>query len=120
VSDFGLQKGVLTARLLLFDTTEANVIGRGTIDLRTEQADLQITTEPKNLSIARLPLPIDVSGPLKSPRIRPGLRVQFDDNVLIGLLGLLSIQLGQGKDNDCAALLKAVVANTDPAPVQNR
>ena len=110
IAEFGLAGGVLTARKLLFDTTQANILGAGSIDLRSEQVGMRITTEPKFPSIARLPLPIDVTGPLKSPNIAPGLNVQFDSNPLLGVLGLLSIQLGQGKDHDCAALLRDIKA----------
>ncbi|MFY7961680.1 MAG: AsmA family protein, partial [Elsteraceae bacterium] len=110
VTDFGLAAGVLTARKLLFDTTQANILGAGSIDLRAEEVSMRITTEPKFPSIARLPLPIDITGPLKSPRFGPGLNLQFDSNPLLGILGLLSIQLGQGKDHDCAALLRDIKA----------
>lgn len=110
ITEFGLKGGVLTTKKFLFDTTQANILGAGTIDLRSEQVSMRITTEPKVPSIARLPLPIDITGPLKNPAVGPGLNLQFDNNLLLGVLGLLSIQLGQGKDHDCAALLRDIKA----------
>lgn len=110
ITEFGLASGVLTAKKFLLDTTQANILGAGSIDLRSEQVSMRITTEPKVPSIARLPLPIDITGPLKNPSVGPGLNLQFDSNPLLGVLGLLSIQLGQGKDHDCAALLRDIKA----------
>jgi uncharacterized protein involved in outer membrane biogenesis len=114
VSDFELKQGILETRVLLFDTTEANLIGRGTIDLKTETLDLHLSTEPKHASFGRLPLPIDVSGPLKSPTIRPALRLILDRGPVAAVLGMLTIQLGLGEDSDCGSLLNATSAPIKP------
>jgi uncharacterized protein involved in outer membrane biogenesis len=105
VGDFGLEHGMLQTRTLLFDTDEANLIGKGGINLRDETLALEITTQPKHVSFGRLPLPIDVGGSLKKPTIHPGLRIVGEDGPGAALLSLLTIQLGLGKDNDCHAIL---------------
>jgi uncharacterized protein involved in outer membrane biogenesis len=39
VFDAGLTKGILESRMLLVDTTEANIVGKGHVDLRQEEVD---------------------------------------------------------------------------------
>ena len=111
VTNFGLQQGILDSHLLLIDTTEANVLGKGKVNFQTEAIDMQITSEPKQASIGKLPLPINVRGTLKNPTIRPGLEIVVDDNnALSSILGFFTIQLGLGKDHDCSALLETADA----------
>lgn len=122
VADLGLEKGQVRTRTLLADTTEANVVGKGDIDLKNENIDYQIRTEPKRLNIGSLAAPINIKGPLASPSIRPeignlaarGGAVALLATVLGPLAALVpTIQLGLGEDNDCVALLKSIDA---PAP----
>lgn len=117
VSDFEVEKGVMNTRLLVLDTTEANVIGRGSINLRDEQIDYRIETEPKKPSIGSVPAPINITGPLKKPSIRPDATALGARGAAAAVLGTLltplgalipTIQLGLGKDNDCGALVQAV------------
>lgn len=121
VSDFGLNDGLVTTNNLVIDTGEADIIGKGTVNLRTEMIDYQITQDPKHLSIAALHAPIDIHGMLKKPSIgvepltlaeRAGAAVVL--GVVIPGLGALipTIQLGLGKDNDCATLIAPAVAAT--------
>ncbi|HUN52243.1 MAG TPA: AsmA family protein [Candidatus Sulfotelmatobacter sp.] len=105
VADFGLERGELKARTLLLDTTEANIFGTGGIDLKDETLGMEITTRPKHASFGRLPLPIEVTGTLKKPSLAPGLKVVDQGDLASTLLSFLTIQLGQGEDHDCAALL---------------
>ncbi len=118
VTNFGLQKGMLDSHLLLIDTSEANVLGKGRVNFQTEAIDMQITSEPKHPSVGKLPLPINIRGTLKNPTIRPGLQIVVDDdNVLSSVLGFFTIQLGLGKDNDCRALLQTAGARVKGQPV---
>ena len=119
VADFGLRDGQVDTRTMLIDTTEANVIGSGAIDLRNEKIDYQLKTEPKHFNIGSLPAPILIRGDLKSPRVAPDARAlalrggaAVALGVLLTPLGALipTIQLGLGEDNDCVALLKTVGA----------
>ena len=118
ITDFGLQQGVLKTNIMLFDTTEANVIGKGTVDLRTEQADLRIETQPKHFSVGSLKAPILIKGPLKSPSIMPEPGEFAAKAGIAAALGAIAtpiasliatIQLGLGKDTDCDGVLQTAV-----------
>jgi uncharacterized protein involved in outer membrane biogenesis len=119
IIDAGLAKGDLTPRTMLVDTTEANVIGKGDVNLAQEQVNFQLTTEPKHFSIGSLPAPIDIKGALKSPSIAPDPTVLAERGGAAAVLGVLltplgalipTIQLGLGEDSDCKSLLQDVQA----------
>lgn len=119
VADFGLKDGQVDTRTLLIDTTEANVIGSGAINLTDEKIDYRLVTEPKHFNIGSLPAPIIIRGPLKSPSVAleaKALAIRGGVAVVLGVLltplaALIpTIQLGLGEDNDCVALLKTVDA----------
>lgn len=117
VSDFDVKDGVMSTNVLVLDTTEANVVGHGDIDLHQQNIDYRIETEPKHISIGSVPSPITVTGPLKKPDInvekaplgaRAGAAAVL--GVLLTPLGALipTIQLGLGKDTDCNSLIESV------------
>jgi hypothetical protein len=62
---------LLNTRTLLLVTKEANVHGTRWVDLRKETVNYKLNTEAAHFSIGSLHAPIDISGPSKSPRIRP-------------------------------------------------
>jgi AsmA family protein len=122
VSDFDVKDGVLDTKLLVLDTTEANVVGQGDIDLHDEKINYRIKTEPKHASIGSVPAPITITGTLKSPKIgveagalgaRAGAAAVL--GVLLTPLGALipTIQLGLGKDSDCNGLIASVQNGQD-------
>ena len=117
VSDFGVDDGVLGTRLMVLDTTAANVVGQGDINLRDQSIDYRIETEPKHFSIGSLPSPITITGPLKNPNIgvdKTALGARAGAATVLGVLltplGALipTIQLGLGKDSDCNGLIASV------------
>ncbi len=117
IADLPLQQGVLNTRILLLDTTEANIIGSGTINLRNETIDYQLKTDPKHFTIGSLPAPIDIRGPLKGPGILPDPAALAARGGVAAALGVLltplaallpTIQLGLGKDTDCTRTVAAV------------
>jgi len=119
IFDAGLTKGDLQSRLFLVDTTEANVVGKGHVDLGQEQVDYQLTTDPKHFSVGAIPAPIDIKGALKSPSIAPDPTVLAERGGAAAVLGVLltpigalipTIQLGLGEDSDCKSLLADVQA----------
>src|SRR5205085_1045098 len=71
IADFALQKGLLNTRTLLLVTKEANVHGAGWVNLRNETVDYKLSTKAAHFSIGSLHTPIDISGLLKHPSIRP-------------------------------------------------
>ena len=126
VSDFSLSKGVLDTRTMILDTSAANVIGSGSINLRDEQVDYKLSTQPKRFNIGSLAAPILIRGPLKNPSVHPDpvvLGARAGAAVVLGVfltpLGALlpTIQLGLGEDHNCAALMASVQdAAKNPAP----
>jgi uncharacterized protein involved in outer membrane biogenesis len=129
VNDMPLQNGVLTIRALVLDTKDSIVNGAGSIDLKKETIDLSLKTETKHFNVGSLPAPINITGPLKSPSIRPGAELAGRGAVAGGLaavfppLALLpTIQFGVGDDHRCDRLLSQSKqeANGDrlPAPKQ--
>ncbi|MBV9736489.1 MAG: AsmA family protein [Acidisphaera sp.] len=113
ISDFALNHGVLQTQVLALDTSEADVHGAGDIDLRNETLNYQIKTQATHFTIGSLPAPIDITGTLKHPSIRPDLvalgargGIAAGLGVLFPPLALLpTIQLGLGEHNDCARLM---------------
>src|SRR3546814_7004576 len=71
IVDMGLHDGQVKTNTLLFDTSAANLLGSGSIDLNKETVDYQIRTQPKQPNIGSLAAPININGPLRSPRILP-------------------------------------------------
>jgi uncharacterized protein involved in outer membrane biogenesis len=109
VTDLPIDQGILSTKVLLADTTEGRITGRGTVDFRNQTLDYSITTRSKSFSIGSLPGPINITGPLGDPSIRPGAEVVARAGAAVGLgilltpLGALlpTIQFGVGKDNAC-------------------
>lgn len=117
LADFSMKQGQMDTRTLLVDTTEANVIGTGNINLRDEQLDYALKTEPKHMNIGSIAAPIHIKGKLGDPKISldpTSLTVRGASALVLGTLltpiaALIpTIQLGLGEDNNCVALLKGV------------
>ena len=58
VADLTLQRGQLNTKVLLLDTSEANVTGTGDVNLRDETIKYRLRTEAKHFSIGSLPADI--------------------------------------------------------------
>jgi hypothetical protein len=137
LADFSLQKGVLNTRTLLLVTKEANVHGAGWVDLRNETVNYKLNTKAAHFSIGSLHAPIDITGPLKHPSIRPevgelALRggTAAALAVLLPPLAILpTIEFGQDESRECAARIssirpseraKAAPARTAQVPARQR
>ena len=113
VTDLPLNRGKLDAKVFLLDSTEGRITGSGGIDFTDQTLNFALTTRSKHFSIGSLPGPIDVTGPLGSPSIRPGAEVVARAGAAVGLgilltpLGALlpTIQFGVGNDNACTQAL---------------
>jgi uncharacterized protein involved in outer membrane biogenesis len=109
VTDLPLNQGILSTKAFLLFTNEARVTGSGTVDFRDQSLNFALTTRSTHFSIGSLPGPIDVTGPLGAPSIRPGTEVVARAGAAAGLgvlltpLGALlpTIQFGVGDNNDC-------------------
>ena len=121
-ANYVLTRGVLNTQTLLLDTSEARVQGTGSVNLADETIDYKLKTASKHFSVGTLPTPIDITGPLKSPSIKPeigplaaragaaiGLGILFPPAALIP-----TIQFGTGNDGACQAA-EAPVAHSAAA-----
>ena len=116
IADFSLQKGLLNTRTLLLVTKEANVHGTGWVNLRNEAIDYKLNTKAAHFTVGSLHAPIDISGPLKSPRIRPeagGLAMRGGAAAALAVLMpplaiLPTIEFGQDESRECAARISSV------------
>jgi hypothetical protein len=113
VTDLPLRDGKLDAKVFLVDTTEGRITGKGDVDFTDQTLNFSVTTRSKGFSIGSLPGPIDITGPLNKPSIRPGAEIVARAGAAVGLgvlltpLGALlpTIQFGVGKDNACTAAI---------------
>jgi hypothetical protein len=116
LADFSLQKGLLDTHTLLLATKEGNVHGAGSVNLTNETVDYKLSTKAAHFSIGSLHTPIDITGPLKSPSIRPEVgELALRGGIAAALAvmappaALLStIQFGQDESRECAARISAV------------
>ena len=86
VAHFKIINGVAWTDGLLIDTSQATILGSGTVDFRNEYADLLLRTRPKDLDIGSLAPIVRVLGPLRAPYLTSDL---FDkaQNVLEKITG---------------------------------
>ncbi|HVE22146.1 MAG TPA: AsmA family protein [Acidocella sp.] len=116
VGDFTLTGGVLDTKAFLIATKAANILGSGTVNLATERLALQLRTQATHFSIGSLSTPIDISGPLKTPRIMPApgpLAARAGPAVALGALFpplalLPTIRLGLGDKNACIDTMASI------------
>ena len=109
LADLTLKRGIASTNVFLLDTDEARTIGKGDLDFQNQTIDYQLTTRSTHFSIGSLPGPVDITGKIKSPSIRPGAEVVARAGAAVGLgilfapLGLLpTIQFGVGNDSACS------------------
>ena len=115
-ADLGMQKGVMTTRLAIFDTENALVQVDGTADFRKEALDLDIRPHSKGIRLISLRSPLYVRGSFADPQagVQAGpLVARGAGMVLLGALvtpaaGLLALIAPSTKEqeNQCATLLR--------------
>lgn len=114
VGEFSAKDGVMGVRTLVFDTQHTNLSGTGSVDFRNEALDLRLVAKPKDNSLAALRGPIVIGGRFASPSVRPdlpGVTVRTGAALLLGVVAtppaalIPLVELGGGKDTDCAPLV---------------
>ena len=122
IADFAVKDGVASANGLVFDTAVVNVSGGGTINLKTEEMNLELKPQPKDRSIASLRSPLYLRGTFGQPQVGPDmgrLAARGGGSLLMGILNpLLAIlpllEEGKGKDSNCAQLIAQAAASSKP------
>ena len=116
ISDFTISDGVLKTKLFLMDTTDTNLVGKGSIILRDETIDFRLTAHPKDISLLSARTPVIIRGTLKEPAPRPEVTTLAAKGAASVALGALLtpaaailpwVELGLGQDSPCRALLDA-------------
>jgi uncharacterized protein involved in outer membrane biogenesis len=124
VAAFDADKGKLTAKTIVMDTTNVLITGRGDINLENERIDLAVQGDPKKLRLLRVRTPIKVGGTFLKPHVgvEPVKTIlqAGAGTVLATLLTpvaavLAFIDPGLAKNADCAALLAQAVPAAAPA-----
>ena len=114
VADFNSTDGVVAARNIVVDTQNLRIIGKGSIDLRTERLHLSVDGEPKKVRFVTVQSPIIIHGTLRKPTVgldpahvakQAGLAIALGALVTPLATALAFIDPGLVKDADCAALL---------------
>lgn len=112
--DFGVKNGVMSSRVFLLDTQDSLITGEGRVSLARETLDLKIRADAKDFSPLAAPSEIDVTGTFKSPGVLPNLgelAARTGIGVALGALvtpfaaALAFLELGEGEDANCAAIL---------------
>ena len=106
--------GIVVPNYLIADTSEVNIRGEGSIDLRNERYRLRLVPDSKRMSLLALRGPIAVGGTFKNPDVGPAmgpLAARAGAAVALGainpLLALAPLfDPGDGADSNCAALIK--------------
>ncbi len=68
-ADLEVVQGVVQVRTLVLDSDDVTLEGEGSIDLRRERIDLDITPSPKDPSVLGLTAPVRVEGSLLEPEV---------------------------------------------------
>lgn len=120
LADFRVERGVMHADQLVFDTAISNVGGRGSIDFGQESLDLTLEPKSKETSLIALRSPITVRGSFARPTVDVdkghiaarglGALILGSANPFLALAPL--IEAGPGMDSDCGRLVKEATQPT--------
>jgi uncharacterized protein involved in outer membrane biogenesis len=116
VAAFDVKQGLMTADVLVVDTSDTNITGSGNVNLNDETLALTLVPLPKNPSILSLRGPLHVTGTFKDPGVeldKPTVSLRAGGAALLALINPLAaliplIETGPGKDSDCAQLTTSI------------
>jgi uncharacterized protein involved in outer membrane biogenesis len=120
VGDFGVKDGVMQTNALVFDTEVVVVTGEGSINLKSEELNLTLRPQPKELSLASLRSPLYIRGTFSKPDVGvdvPTIAAKGAGAVVMGILNPLLaliplIDGGPGKDSPCGQLIAEMTSKT--------
>lgn len=114
VADFKVTDGLMTTDVFVIDTTDTNISGNGTINLKDESIDLTLKPLPKDVSFLSARSPLFARGTFKNPTFKPDMGKIAARAGAAGVLGVLLtplaaiiplIETGPGKDSHCGELI---------------
>ena len=88
----------------------------GSVNLRNEMVSIRLNTEAAHFSIGSLHTPLNISGPLKSPSIRPEVGELAVRGGVTGALAavmpplaiLATIEFGKDESRECAVRISSI------------
>ncbi|WP_407314602.1 AsmA family protein [Pseudomonas sp. nanlin1] len=126
-ADMGIQNGLATTRLFVFDTENAIIYIDGTANMKQEQLDLKITPESKGFRLLSLRSPLYVRGTFAKPDAgvqAVPLLLRGAGMVALGAIagpaaGLLALVAPSGGEpNQCTPLLQQMKEGKAPKTVK--
>jgi len=117
---FQVRDGIARSDMLLLDSRKVTVAGELVLDLKTEAINGLFKPQPKQASLVHLGEPLQLSGTLKTPTVRPADRAIVSlGKLAIGVaqpaaLIVMFGDLGAKEKNPCAALLARHAAGAMP------
>lgn len=115
-----IQDGVIKTRHAVLDNKDSTLYIQGGASLKTETLQLRVVADPKDFSPFSLRTPLNVTGTLKQPQVRPeasGLLARAAGALVLGALAppaalLAFIDTGAKPDSEPCAPVKAQKAKT--------
>ena len=91
VGRFDIRRGVATARQLAMETKGAIIIGKGTINLGTEQLDLHLSPYATAPNLTNFAVPIMIHGSMGNPQVGPDAAAIARGTVTLPLTALTTL-----------------------------
>jgi AsmA family protein len=118
ISDLRFDQGVGNLSSLALVTSKIRTSGAGEVNLRDETIDLRLDPRPNDPGLLSLATPVNITGPLTSPSVRPDtgallgdLAVAVGAGVFTGGIGaLLPLISAQDFDSEAAGACMEVIA----------
>ena len=113
VSGFDVKDGVAMADSFIIDSNETVVNVDGSVSFKDETLDLKATPSAKHSSLVSLRTPMNLTGPMRKPKVRPEAGPLVRKAAVAGALGAINPALAvfalyepaRGKDQPCAQLI---------------
>ncbi len=110
ISQLDVDDGIVDVKLLYLDSAQMRMVGRGSIDLRTEKLDLRLLPRRRGTRILAHNIDLLVTGPLVEPKISSvgaakAIAADYGKYTLLGPLGLF-VPTGRSKKHPCVGSLQ--------------
>jgi uncharacterized protein involved in outer membrane biogenesis len=115
IGDATFGSGIMQLNDLLIDTNDANITVDGQIDFRAEKLAMTVRPENRKFRLISLRTPIYIDGTLAAPTVdinKTNVAMRAGGAIALSVLNpfaslLPLIDLGPGKDSDCARYIKS-------------
>ena len=114
VADLGIKDGIVKSNALVFDTTDSNITGDATANLKNETFKVEMLAHPKDFSPLSARTPVGAQGTFANPHVAIDPSRAIAKGAASVALGVLLTPLaaviplldpGGGKDSPCNELL---------------